>query len=166
MLDPRISLSEMETETKNLKMEESNGRKVFNGIVAGIIGGAVMGGMMSMMMPAAINKMIPALFGLQGTAAGWGVHIFNSAIFGIVFAGILSVGAFRKMSESSGKTFGLGVIYGFLVWVGPAAIVMPIWLNTVAGMNAPVPNVVPKSIVAHIVFGIVLGVVYTALDKR
>lgn len=54
----------------------------------------------------------------------------------------------------------LGVLYGTALWLVAAAVVMPLWLGAVGFAGAPpLPNLNPTSLVVHLAFGAVLGVV-------
>ena len=134
------------------------------GVLAGLAGGLVMGIMLTMQMTPVIENAIPALWGLSGGVAGWVVHMSNSAVLGVVFAALASAGALREYADSVGTSTALGIAYGVVLWVVLAAIVMPIWLDAVGFPMAPaVPNFNPMSLVAHVVYGGVLGATYAAL---
>jgi hypothetical protein len=61
---------------------------------------------------------------------------------------------------------GLGVAYGILVWFVAAGFVMPVWLQSVGFAGAPpVPNLAPMSLVAHVVFGAILGAIYPIVRR-
>ncbi|MFC7157631.1 histidine kinase [Halomarina halobia] len=132
------------------------------GIGAGLVAGVVMGIMLTVMMGPVIAAAIPALWGLNGLAAGWGVHLVNSAIFGLVFAAIVASPPVRQYTGSLGRTTAVGVAYGVVIWIVAAGIVMPIWLQAVGfPMAPPLPNFNPMSLVGHVVYGAVLGGVYS-----
>ncbi|WP_323191192.1 histidine kinase [Halostella sp. PRR32] len=134
------------------------------GVLGGLAGGFVMGIMLTMQMTPVIENAIPALWGLSGGLAGWVIHMSNSAVLGVVFAAIASAGAFREYADSPGTSAALGIAYGVVLWVVLAAIVMPIWLDAVGfGMAPAVPNFNPMSLVGHVAYGVVLGVVYPLL---
>ncbi|MGM0371780.1 MAG: histidine kinase, partial [Halobacteriota archaeon] len=57
------------------------------GGVSGLLGGVVMGVMLQVLMTPVITVAIPALVGANGLVAGWVVHLGNSVVFGLVFAG-------------------------------------------------------------------------------
>lgn len=132
------------------------------GLVGGLAGGLVFGAMMTVMMTPVIEMGIPALYGIEGPAglAGWVIHISNSAVLGVVFGGL----AGRAGLEGTGRTAGTGLVYGTVLWIALAAVVMPIWLGAVGFPGTPpLPNLNPMSLVGHLVYGLVLGVVYAAV---
>lgn len=146
-----------ETTTQTIS-EPEYGSAWKGGVIAGLFGGIVMGIMLTMMMTPVIQHAIPALWGLDGLAAGWIIHLLNSAVFGLIFA-TLAVAAGVK--ESVGKSAGLGIAYGVAIWVVAAVIVMPIWLGVVGFPDAPpLPNLNVQSLVGHIVFGVITGAVF------
>jgi len=137
------------------------------GGVAGLAGGVVMGAMLTTQMGPVIEHAIPALYGLDGLAAGWGVHLVHSVVFGLLFAGLASLAPVRAWAGGVGRSAALGLGYGVAVWVVAAVLLMPVWLQAVEFANAPTaPNVVPKSAVGHVVFGVVLGGAYGVLGDR
>lgn len=107
---------------------------------------------------------IPALWGLQGGTVGWVIHMANSAVFGVVFAALLTVPGLRRYADSVPTSAGLGAVYGVVLWIVAAGFVMPIWLSAVGfPMAPPIPNFDPMSMVGHVVFGVILGAVYPAV---
>ena len=131
------------------------------GLVGGLAGGLVFGAMMSAMMTPVMEMAIPSLYGIEGPAGlvGWVIHMSNSAVLGVVF-GIL---AGRADLGRSGLIVGVGLVYGAALWIALAAIVMPIWLGAVGfPATPPLPNVNPLSLVGHLVYGLVLGIVYAS----
>lgn len=131
------------------------------GALAGLLGGVVMGAMLTMQMGPVIEVAIPSMYGLEGLAAGWVVHLFHSVVLGVVFAAV--VGA-TEYGDSVGRSAALGLAYGAVLWVVLAAIVMPIWLGVVGSpANPPLPNFNPQSLVGHLAYGLVLGVAFPYL---
>jgi uncharacterized membrane protein YagU involved in acid resistance len=128
------------------------------GALAGLAGGVVMGVMLTMQMTNVIQFGIPAMYGLEGLAAGWIAHLFHSVVLGVVFAVVAGALGF---GDSAGRTAGLGMGYGIVLWVLLAVIVMPIWLGAVGSpANPPLPNFNPQSLVGHVVYGLVVGAVF------
>ncbi|GAB3017738.1 DUF6789 family protein [Natronobiforma cellulositropha] len=128
------------------------------GAVGGIAGAVVFGAMMAAMVPDMLAAMIPAMYGLEGTVAGWGVHLFHGAVLGLVFGVALTAAGRQRTDLATGV--GAGVAYGVLLWAILAVVVMPVWL----GMAEMVPNLDTTSLVGHVVYGATLGVVYATLE--
>ncbi|MGM0398435.1 MAG: histidine kinase, partial [Halobacteriota archaeon] len=95
-------------------------------------------------------------------------HLGNSVVFGLVFAGaVIYLPALSDYADRVTTSTGLGIAYGVLLWIGAAAIVMPIWLTAVGFPNAPpLPNLNPLSLVGHVAFGAVLGALFPVLGNR
>jgi uncharacterized membrane protein YagU involved in acid resistance len=130
------------------------------GVAGGVLGGIVFGVMVSVMMTPVIEKAIPAMYGLSGGMAGWVIHVSHGAVLGVAFAAVA-----RDRFDSLGETVVAGAVYGVALWALLAVVVMPVWLQTVGFGGAPaVPNVSPKSLVGHAVYGVALGAVFAALD--
>ncbi|MFW5917205.1 MAG: histidine kinase [Halorubrum sp.] len=134
------------------------------GVAGGLVGGLVFGAMMSMMTPGVLQMAIPAMYGIEGPAGavGWAIHMSHGAIVGVAFAGIASLKP--DLADSIGASLGIGAGYGLLVWVALAVIVMPIWLGAVGFPGAPpLPNIGVESLIGHVVYGVVLGGVYSVV---
>ena len=135
------------------------------GIVGGLVGGLAMGAMLSMTNAPALEGAIPALYFLApppNGLAGWVVHMSHSAILGVVFT---AVAAGVGVSRNVGRSAVVGLVYGVVLWVVLAALVMPLWLDAVgAGLGPDFPNfALPGSLPVHAVYGLLLGVVYSFL---
>ena len=134
------------------------------GVVGGLAGGAAMGVMITMLMPPVIEMAIPALYGLSGGLAGWIVHMIHSAILGVVF---VAIAATTGIATGIGRSTIAGIVYGIVLWAVLAALVMPIWLQTVGFAGAPpFPNfALPGSLPAHAVYGVLLGAIVPLLGN-
>lgn len=153
----------VETETTTQAVEIRAVGDWQGGVVGGLAGGLVFGAMMTLMMPMAIEAAIPALWGLEGGLAGWVIHMANAAILGVAFAAFVPY-ALEK-HPSAREVVGLGIVYGAVLWVLLAALLMPVWLSAVGFAGAPpFPNVDWMSFLGHLVYGAVLGGIYAALN--
>jgi hypothetical protein len=131
------------------------------GVVGGILGATAMALLVTAMNPPTLAAAIPALYGLSGGVAGWVVHLSHGAVLGVVFvAGVRALDV-----DGVGPTVGAGVAWGVLTWAGLAALLMPVWLSAVGFPGAPpFPNFAPPSLLWHVVYGLVLGGAFAALD--
>lgn len=146
--------------------EQVNSRPWLGAIGAGLLGGIAMGVVVAVAMPDALDSTIPTLYGQSGDVAGWTVHLVHSAVFGVVFAALLAVGALTAYGEKLTTSTALGFAYGVVLWRGAASIVMPAWLGAVGVSPAPaVPTFNWTSLGAHAVYGLVLGVVFPYLKR-
>jgi hypothetical protein len=137
------------------------------GLLAGIVGGLLFGTMLSTEMTPVIEVAIPSMYGLAppaNGAVGWIVHMSHSAVLGVAFAGVLALAEVR--GDAPATTIGLGLLYGVVLWVVLAALIMPVWLDVVGSpANPPLPNVSTTSLLGHAVYGIGLGVAYVAIER-
>ena len=161
---PVIAMAqEAQRETQGLGQARAvrDGSSWQHGVGAGLIGGLVMGALFSVLMTPVIESAIPALVGLSGGIAGWVVHMSISAVFGIVFVAALTQPRLVAIGESLGGVVGLGLAHGVILWVVAAGVVMPLWLSAVGFPSPPpLPNLGLMGLLAHLVFGGVLGVSY------
>ncbi|MFB6154859.1 MAG: DUF6789 family protein [Haloferacaceae archaeon] len=152
----------MSSQTATASGEQYERSAWVGGAVAGLAGGVLMGAVLTVQMTPVVAAAIPALYGLSGLTAGWVVHLFHSAVLGLVFAAALR--AEPRLAETRARAAGSGVAYGVVLWVVLAALVMPVWLGAVNFPGTPpFPNFNPLSLVAHVVYGAVLGVVFPSV---
>jgi hypothetical protein len=117
-----------------------------------------------------IIDQIAGLYGLEGNIfAGAIVHLLHGTLFGALFAMIV---ADPPISPDSGRRllFPLGgLVYGVVLAVVGAGIIMPIWLGQVGYTSEAaiqIPYVTVGTLVWHAVFGLVLGTVYELLADQ
>ena len=156
----------MSTRTESAHEVESSPGNWRAGTLAGIAGGIAMGVLVIAMNTPTIAVAIPSLYTLApppDPGVGMVVHVSHGAVLGVVFAGIAGV----LDLDSDAKVVGVGVGWGVLTWAVLAALVMPIWLGAVGSpASPPFPNFAPPSLLWHVVYGLVLGGVYVAIDDR
>ncbi|MDY6818956.1 MAG: histidine kinase [Halobacteriales archaeon] len=131
------------------------------GVLAGLAGSLGMGVVMTAMAPQVMAMAIPALYGLQGGVVGWSFHMAHGAVIGVAFAALVERTDIGKYATATGRHLLIGGLYGAVVWVALAVIVMPIWLSGVGFAGAPpLPNVNVGSLLMHLVYGVIVGVFY------
>jgi uncharacterized membrane protein YagU involved in acid resistance len=118
------------------------------GAAAGVIAGIPLGIIMQArdMMP-----MVGDLIGQASVGVGWLVHLFNSALFGAIFALL-----FARWFAKPAVTIALGLLYGLAWWVLGALLIMPAWL----GMDEMIFVVNTNawwSLLGHLIYGLILG---------
>jgi hypothetical protein len=153
----------MESETETAVRRETGTVDWTTAVFAGLGAGIVMGLMIQFVM--GIMPVIGALYGAEGLVTGWVAHLVHSVVFALVFAAAVSRPPLSKYAESPVSAAGLGLVYGVLLWVVAAAIVMPIWMGAVGLPSPGVPNLNPQSLVGHVVFGVLLGGLYAVLSR-
>ncbi|MQA24697.1 MAG: hypothetical protein GEU94_04340 [Micromonosporaceae bacterium] len=125
------------------------------GVLGGLAGGVMFGILMQMM---GMMGMVAMLIGSESVALGWLVHLFNSALFGAIYAVL-----FGARADRLGPGAGLGMCYGVIWWVLGALLIMPAWLGmAVFQLNA----MAWQSLMGHLIYGLILGVVYAVVRPR
>ena len=135
-------------------------RELKLGAYGGLAGGLVFGAMMGFtgMLP-----MIGSMVGQPTAGAGFVVHMVNSVIIGAGFA--LVLGRFVSGTHSG---VGLGLAYGGAWWILGPLTLMPLFMGMGLGVNwnAAAAAAMLPSLVGHLMFGGVLGLVYAWLRHR
>jgi hypothetical protein len=129
------------------------------GALAGLVATAAMGAVVTVTQLATLRMAIAGLYGFEGNLlAGWTAHLVHGTLFGLVFAAVLTDPALYRVSEQVWKTVVASVVYGVVLAVAGAGILMPIWLSAV-GFADP-----PSILLWHLVYGAVLGGLFPFVD--
>ncbi len=107
---------------------------------------------------------IGALYGVGTVPVGWITHLFHSVVFGLLFAAICSRPAVSGRASGPIRESFAGAAWGGLLWLVAAGVIMPLWLRFV-GIDVPLPNLSIVGLVAHVLWGVVLGGSYAALKR-
>ena len=113
-------------------------------------------GMMMQMMD--MMPTVAMLVGSTSVAVGWVVHLGISMLFGVAFGAALNTSI-----DAYGSALGLGLGYGMALWVVGALVLMP------ARLGMPLfhlDTMAWQSLMGHAVFGMVLGAVFIAIQRR
>jgi len=137
-----------------------------DGAVAGAIATIAMGLVITATDAELLRAAIAGLYGQQGSlVVAWLAHVLHGSLFGLLFAVVLSDPSLEPMRRQPAKTVVAGVVYGLVLTVIGAGIIMPIWLRLVRFPRAlPIPNVTTASLIWHLVYGVVLGGVFSVLS--
>ncbi len=130
------------------------------GASGGVAGGLIFGAMMGIM---GMLPMIGSMVGQPTAAAGFVVHMVNSVIIGAGFAVVLG-----RFVSGTGSGLGIGLAYGGAWWVLGPLTLMPLFMGMGFGVNwnvAAATAMLP-SLVGHLMYGSVLGLVYAWLRYR
>ncbi|MDZ7702531.1 MAG: HAMP domain-containing sensor histidine kinase [Halobacteriales archaeon] len=98
---------------------------------------------------------IGVFYGTASPAVGWFTHQFHSAVFGFIYVGWLSLLPVERRT-SAAWAVGVGLVWSLALWVLAAGVVAPIWLRLL-GIPASIPNLTASLFVAHVSWGISLG---------
>ena len=139
------------------------------GILAGLVAGVVFGLMMTMMtaptpdggrMP--MMAMVAQVVRSDSLTVGWFYHLFNSAVIGAIFGLVLGG------DSGYGGSLAKGIGYGIFWWILGGQILMPLFLGMepfAALQMPPMRPVAMMSLVGHVIYGGILGLVYARLRQ-
>ena len=132
-------------------------RAVVVGGLAGMIGGWAFG-----KWKAQVNffPLIAGLVNSESIMVGMTLHFIFAVMIGASF-GVL----FQRDVRGTGSSMGWGTGYGLLWWfLGPLTI-LPTWQGHRPDWSYQRGNVLFGSLVGHIIYGLIVGLIYAALDK-
>lgn len=136
------------------------------GALAGLVATVAMGLAITAMQLPTLQTSIAGLYGFEGNlAVGWLAHLFHGILFGVIFAAILADPGLFRADERLWTSVLVGIAYGLLLAVVGAGIIMPIWLDAVGFPAAPsIPNLTGALLVWHLIYGLVLGIVFPFVE--
>lgn len=132
-------------------------RAIIVGGVAGIIGGWAFGKWMTQV------NFYPLIAGLVGSDAmmiGVTLHFIFAFIIGASF-GVL----FQRDVRGYGSSMGWGAGYGLLWWFWGPLTILPIWQGHRPDWSARHGSALFGSLVGHIIYGLIVGLIYAAVDR-
>ncbi|MFA1609651.1 sensor histidine kinase [Halobellus rubicundus] len=129
-------------------------------VVGGVLGGVAMG--VVFQASTGLLPVIGSLYGIGSPLVGWVTHLFHSAVFGLLFAAVTAAAPVARVASGTVRCAVLGLVWGVVLWLVAAGVVMPLWLSLV-GVPASLPNLSLVGLVGHAVWGVVLGVAYDRL---
>lgn len=132
-------------------------------VVAGaaLVAGVSMGVVLQLWVQAV--PVIGGLYGVQRLGVGWSMHLFHSVVFGFTFAVATEKPPFGRDTMTTLSYVLLGVAWGLVLWFLAAGFVMPVMLWA-AGLPAPIPLLTLPSLVGHVLWGALLGLLFGALS--
>jgi hypothetical protein len=132
-------------------------RALLVGGLAGVLGGWAFGKWMAQ---AGFFPLIAGLVGSTSRMVGVSLHF----TFAIVIGASLGV-LFQRDLRGYGSGMGWGMAYGILWWfLGPLTL-LPLWAGEPLDWSWQRGAALFGSLVGHIVYGLIAGVVYAALDR-
>lgn len=130
-------------------------------IIAAVLGSVTFGITMSLTMGEVLFTAIPGMYGLEhiprisAVFVGWAIHISHGTVLGLVFGAAVTV--VPECGERLRYGFAAGVVYGTVLWIVLASLVMPLWVGITTSMDPPVPDWQLWSLLGHILYGVFLG---------
>ncbi len=163
----------MGTETDTTFDVESPVAWTTGGALGGAIGAAAFGVLAWVFDPDIVAVAIPAIYGLDPTtAAGWAIHIVHGVALGILFGLLVTRKPIRAAVRMNPETevisktglwlrlAGAGFVFGLAIWAVLPLLVLPVWVEAVGGSAAEFPAAAVESLLGHLLFGTVLGLVF------
>ena len=147
------------------------------GALGGAIGAAAFGILVWFSDPEIVEVVIPSIYGFDtGGAFGWAIHVLHGVILGVIFGFIITrqvvLGTLRTDVETdplagaglTPRIVGAGFAYGLAVWAILPLLLLPAWAG-VMGTDAAgqFPAAAVETMVGHVVFGAVLGLVFATV---
>lgn len=150
------------TQYESLSTERLNSLWV-GSVIGGLLGGLLFGVIMQFVMSAITT--VGALYGIESVTGGWVFHLFHAGVFGLAFGIVVTTPAVRSRIPDPGTMLFLGAVWGLLLWLVAASVVMPFWLGGVTELSPAVPNVDLQSGVGHLIYGLTLAGVLAVLER-
>jgi len=107
--------------------------------------------------------MIGKMVGQPSAAVGFFVHLIISATIGVGFS--ITLG---RYATDIGKGLGNGLLYGGVWWLLGPLTLMPLFMGMGLGVNwnlMAATKMMP-SLMGHLMFGGILGIVYVWLQRK
>ncbi|MEU3300184.1 hypothetical protein ABZ729_10230 [Streptomyces sp. NPDC006678] len=131
---------------------------IWHGVIAGLAGGLIFTGVM---VAVGFLPAVAALVGSGSAIVGLVIHLLTSQVVGVTYA-IL----FRRRSFDPASGIGWGASYGFLWWVLGNLTLLPVLLGATPRWSDAALALAFPSLIGHLAYGAVLGLVYQRLEER
>ncbi|MCU4750987.1 hypothetical protein OB919_03160 [Halobacteria archaeon AArc-curdl1] len=143
------------------------------GAAGGLLSSALFGGLLWLVEPTIITETIPAIYGLEPGAAGWGFHLLHGLLLGIGFGLLISrplvLGTITATVETDplealgpgARITMAGIVYGLAIWALLPVIAQTIWITVTGMADTTFPTIAFESLVGHLLWGLVLGAVFS-----
>lgn len=131
---------------------------IWHGVIAGLAGGAIFTGVM---VAVGFLPVVASLVGSESAVAGLVIHLLISQAVGVTYAVL-----FRRRSFDPASGIGWGVSYGFVWWVLGNLTLLPVLLGAEPRWSAAALALSFPSLIGHLAYGAVLGLVYQRLEER
>lgn len=149
----------------NYDQDELKGDDLVFGGLGGLIGGITFGLVLEFTTPTTLHSVIPALYGIAGPAPdlGWVIHLGFSFVFGLIYAVVASLTPLSPYANRLVPGIAVGIVYSIIIWVFAMAVLVPVWLSVIdAADPLPLPFLSTYILLAHLVYGALLGLIYSA----
>jgi uncharacterized membrane protein YagU involved in acid resistance len=132
-------------------------------LISGLTAGAAFGLLMQFVL--GVMATVGGLYtGQPSVAVGWVVHLAHSMIAALIYGYVVdNVSYVEGVRGSLLEGLGAGAAFGAVLWLLGASIAMPLWTNALGLTALSVPNFGLQRLVGHIVYGGLLGLLYSWL---
>ena len=130
------------------------------GAIAGLLAAIVFGAVVA---DTGAMAAVAAMFGVDSHGLGWVFHLGFGAAFGAGYSAVASTARGSAWADRPASGGVVGLAYGFVLWVVGAVLVAPLWLRVRSVGDVAVPAIDVPVLVGHLVYGLVLGVLYPVL---
>ena len=132
-------------------------RALILGGLAGLLGGWVFGAWMARV---GFFPLVAGLVGSDSAMVGRALHLVISIVIGVTY-GLL----FQRDICGTGTSIAWGVAYGLIWWILGPLTIMPLWLGQGPQWSLEAARAAFPSLVGHLVYGVVLGVTYSVMER-
>ncbi|WP_306057347.1 hypothetical protein [Natronococcus wangiae] len=150
---------------------------VLGGAVGGAIGAAAFGALIWALNPEVVQAAIPAIYGLASVGVvGWTIHIVHGIVLGLLFGYLVTrefiLGTLRMTVETDAlsrtgvwiRVVAAGFVFGLAIWAILPVLVLPAWVEALGADPAgEFPVFAVESLVGHLLYGTVLGLVFATM---
>ncbi len=145
------------------------------GTLGGIAGAAAFGGFLWLVQPGVIGSTIPAAYGLETIGpVGWLIHLVHGGILGLVFGALISRPFARGVLQTQVETKSwpedsqfarfvtAGGAFGLALWTILPVLLLPALAGFIGSETVDIfPRIAVESLLGHLLFGMVLGGVFS-----
>lgn len=149
------------------------------GAVGGAVGALAFGALIWLFDPEVVSAAIPGIYGLDPVGvAGWGIHIIHGIVLGLLFGFLVTrepiLGTLQMSPETESlsrtgitlRVVAAGFVFGLAVWAILPVIVLPVWIEAIGTQAAgEFPTAAVESMIGHLLFGTVLGIVFALVTN-
>ncbi len=143
--------------------------------LGGIAGAAAFGLFLWLVQPGIIGSTIPAAYGLETVGpVGWLIHLVHGALLGLLFGTIISRPFVRAVLQTPVETDSwpersqfprfvvAGGAFGLALWTILPVLLLPALAGVIGSETVDIfPRIAVESLLGHVLFGLVLGAVFS-----
>jgi len=136
------------------------------GAVAGFVATFASVLLITALEPEMLSGTVASMYGFGGSlAAGWVAHLVHGTAFGVVFAVVLSDPVLVRVTDWLWKSVLAGAVFSLLLTVIGTGFLLPVWLDFAGvGTALSIPYVTNVLVAWHVLYGLVLGLLFPFVD--